>query len=280
MSMAKKNEIKRENFKNNFLKNIIVRFDYTGIAEVELDKIIAKVKSIFKEDGYDKLNEGYLTEMDFQFQDPESVEAEGLPIKEIRKKKAYVFTNSQKGIECKLSTQFVLVSIYSQKYISFAEYSQTLMNVIRMIKSNVEFLRCFRFGIRKINKCIIKNIEDLNQYFEVEFFKIYGLNRKFEPKLFESKDCFKDEKYNVNLTRMVIMGEYENDVAYQVVLDSDIYITENDNISNLFNNNDEITIMNEKLFELYKEALTEYFITELGKENFSDEHIIGVEPNE
>lgn len=84
--MITKNDVKRENLKNNFLKNIIVRFDYTGISEVELDSIIAKVKPIFKNDGYNKLKEEYLTEMDFRLQDPESIETDGLPVKEIRKK--------------------------------------------------------------------------------------------------------------------------------------------------------------------------------------------------
>ena len=93
--MIMKNDVRRENLKNNFLKNIIVRFDYTGIAEVELDSIIAKVKPIFKTDGYNKLKEEYLTEMDFQLQDPESIEMDGLPVKEIRKKRAYVFINDE-----------------------------------------------------------------------------------------------------------------------------------------------------------------------------------------
>lgn len=46
--MIMKKDVNREHLKNNFLKNIIVRFDYTGIAEVELDTIIAEVKPIFK----------------------------------------------------------------------------------------------------------------------------------------------------------------------------------------------------------------------------------------
>ena len=50
-----KKDVNREHLKNNFLKNIIVRFDYTGIAEVELDTIIAEVKPIFKSAGYTKL---------------------------------------------------------------------------------------------------------------------------------------------------------------------------------------------------------------------------------
>lgn len=63
--MTMENNVKRENLKNNFLKNIIVRFDYTGVAEVELDNIISEVKPIFKGDGYNRLEEEYLTEMDF-----------------------------------------------------------------------------------------------------------------------------------------------------------------------------------------------------------------------
>lgn len=278
--MIMKNDVKRENLKNNFLKNIIVRFDYTGISEVELDSIIAKVKPIFKTDGYNKLKEEYLTEMDFQLQDPESIEMDGLPIKEIRKKRAYVFINDEKGIECKLSTQFTFVSIQSQKYISFSEYSKTLTNVITTLKNEVEFLNCIRFGIRKVNQCIIKDIYSLNKYFDTKFFQIYGLDKGNTPKLFESKDCYEDGKYNINLTRMVIRGEYDDEVAYQVVLDSDIYITKIEDINELFNGDTEIIAMNEKLFELYKAAVTETFIEELGKEDYRDSNIIGVERNE
>lgn len=93
-----KDTVKRENLKNNFLKNIIVRFDYTGIAEVELDNIVAKVKSIFKKAHYNNLKEEYLTEMDLQLQDPEGIEMESLPVTGVRKKRAYVFLIRKEGL--------------------------------------------------------------------------------------------------------------------------------------------------------------------------------------
>ena len=244
------------------------------------DNIIAKVKPIFKTDGYDKLNEEYLTEMDFQLQDPEIIETDGLPVKEIRKKRAHVFINDEKGIECKLSTQFTFVSIQSQKYIPFSEYSKTIMNVMTTLKKEVDFLSCTRFGIRKVNQCIIRNINSINEYFDKKFFRIYGLDNGNIPKLFENKDCFVAGKYNVNLMRMAIMGEYDDEVAYQIVLDSDIYITKSEDINELFNGDTEITTMNEELFSLYKEALTETFIEKLGKEDYRDSNIIGIEHNE
>ena len=272
-------EIKREHLKNNFLKNIIVRYDYTGIAEVELDRIIAKVKPIFREAGYKKLIEEYATELDFDLQDPENIQ-EVLPIKDKRKQKVYVFINEEKAIKCKLSTRFALVTIQSGKYIAFSEYSETLIAVMKVIKDEVEFLDCARFGVRKVNQCIIKDIHKLNNYFKPDCFNIYGLEKGYSTKLYESKDCFSEGNYNINFNRVVIQGEYLDEVAYQLILDSDIYITDENKISELFSNTAEIATMNERLFELYKESLTEGFIVELGKEEFSDNGIIGVEKNE
>ena len=278
--MIMKKDVNREHLKNNFLKNIIVRFDYTGIAEVELDTIIAEVKPIFKSAGYTKLREEYLTEMDFELQDPENIEIEGLPIKEIRKKKAYVFANEKKDIECKISTRFALVSIQNHKYIPFAEYSETLFEVVKTLINKVEFLNCISFGIRKVNQCIMKDISKINEYFETDFYNLYGLKKGNKPKIFETKDCFKEEKYNFNLTRMVVGDEYEESVAYQVILDTDIYITEASDINELFSDTSEINIMNEKLFEVYKSAITKEFIEKLGMDNYNDQNIIGVEKNE
>ena len=79
---------------------------------------------------------------------------------------------------------------------------------------------------------------------------------------------------------MVIMGEYDGKAACQVVLDTDIYITDAENIEELFTGNTEIVEMNDKLFELYKEALTDVFIKNLTKINYNDNNIIGVESNE
>lgn len=278
--MDMKKEVKREYLKNNFLKNITVRFDYTGIAAVELDAIIAEAKPIFKDAGYTKLREEYLTEMDFELQDPETIESEGLSIKEIRKKKAYVFANEKGDIECKISTRFALVSINNHKYIPFKEYSETLFKVVKMLIAKVEFLNCIRFGIRKVNQCIMKDISRINEYFETDFYNLYGLKKENKPKVFEAKDCFNEGKYNFNLIRMVVGGEYEESVAHQVILDTDIYLTETSDINRLFIDTEEIYNMNEKLFELYKSAITNEFLEKLGMYNYNDPNIIGVEKNE
>ena len=275
-----KREAKRGTFKNNFLKNIVVRFDYTGMSENELDSIVAKIKPIFKKAHYNRMKEEHLTEMDFQLQDPESIEVDGLPIKEIRKKIAYVFTNEEKGIKCKISTQFIFISIQNRKYVEFSEYSSTIMQVVSVLKEDVEFLNFERFGIRKINQCIIKDIRKIHDYFEEKYYMICGLEDNRTPKLFESKDCYIDGKYNINYTRMVINGEYDGETAYQVVLDSDVYSNNSEHIEKIISDDEELNNMNEILFDLFKEVLTENFIVKLSKEEYTDTNIIGVDKNE
>lgn len=205
---------------------------------------------------------------------------EGLPVKEVRKKRAYVFLNEEKGIKCKISTRFTFVSIQSQKYISFSKYSKTLIEVMKLLREDVEFLNFVRFGIRKVNQCIIKDVTTLNKYFTKDFFNLYGLQAGNTPKLFENKDCFQKGNYNFNLMRMLVEGQYEDNVAYQVSLDTDIYVTDDEIINELIANDTEMMKMNEQLFDMYKEALTEPFIEKLGQENYEDSNIIGVEKNE
>lgn len=274
-----KDKIKREDLKHNFLKNIIIRFDYTGVSEAELDGIIAKVKPIFKSAGYSNMREEYLTEMDFELQDPERLEEEGLPVKDIRKSKAYVFSDPESGINCKLSSRFAFIQVRNSRYVSFSEYSTILMNVVAEIKKDVDFMELVRFGIRKINGCILKDINDLSKYFEKNYFPIHGFYGNHKQKLFESKDCYVDEDHNVNLMKTLLNGEYDDQIAYQVILDTDIYMKNDNNINQLFDNEKMILSMNEKLFALYKEALTDTFLELLCCEKFEDTGIIGVDIN-
>lgn len=274
-----KSDIDRRFFKNNFLKKIIVRFDFTGVLEQEIEEQMTKLQPIFKGKGYDVFKNEYSTEMDFQVEDPELIEAQGLPVREIRKQKAYVYENRDKGIEIKLSAWYAYVSVESKNYISFSEYSNDLMDAVHILKDNLKFINFTRFGIRKINQCIIKDLSRLNCYFEKEYYQVFAKEHNCLSKLYQTKDCYKDNDYNINLVRTIVTGEYEDEPAYQVILDTDVYIN-GKKIEEMLDEEKNITMMNEKLFELYKESITEKFIAELGKENFEDKNVIGVTKNE
>ena len=135
--MNKKEEITRENIKNNFLRYIILRFDYSGATESEIDGIISEIKVNFSDAGYMRFYEENSTRLDFKLEDPERVETDGLAPSGISKSKTYVFSHDGLGIKCKLSNKFIFMEIQNQKYISFDEYSRLFFEVSKIINEKI-----------------------------------------------------------------------------------------------------------------------------------------------
>lgn len=280
MELKDKQSLARSDLKHNFLKTIIIRFDFNGISEVELDSTITEIKPLLYSKGYDRLSIELATEMDFQLGDPERAEMEGLPIQGVRRQRVYVFKNQIEGIQLKISPVFAFIFIEKTHYIDFKDYSKTLVDVVRIIRDRIPFFNTDRFGLRKINQCIFTDPNIINDYFEPEFFKLFKFSIGDSSKLTSSKDCFIHNDYNVNSIRTIIHGEWEEKEAYQVVLDSDVYLLETDIVNELIDSPDKMNPMNELLFDLYKAVLTDDFIRKLQGETFSDTEIIGVECNE
>lgn len=270
----------RSDLKHNFLKTIIIRFDFSGISEPELENVISEIKPILHSKGYNKLSIQWATEMDFQLEDPESIEIEGLPIQDIRRQKVYVFGNQTEGIQLKLSPVFAFILIEKTKYIDFSDYSSTLLEIVSVIKKKIPFFNPTRFGLRKINQCIINDRNRINDYFEPAYFHLFSLDDRDFTKIFSAKDCFIHENNNINFSRTIVSGELDGNTAYQLVLDSDIYVLETDVMIQLLDNPSMLTPMNELLFNVYKQVLTEDFIQKLQMDIFAESDIKGVEKND
>ena len=277
--MNKKEEITRENIKNNFLRYIILRFDYSGATESEIDGIISEIKVNFSDAGYMRFYEENSTRLDFKLEDPERVETDGLAPSGISKSKTYVFSHDGLGIKCKLSNKFIFMEIQNQKYISFDEYSRLFFEVSKIINEKINMLRFTRFGMRKINQLIIKDFSKINEYIESKICDILLYPKDKELKTFEIKDCYLKDDYNINLRKMFIRGQYDDSPAYQINLDADIYMTAEESIIEVMNNPSRAKSMNEHLFILYKESITEKFLERLSEDGFNDDNLIGVEKN-
>lgn len=274
----KKNQLQRNDLKHNFLKQIVIRFDFTGISESEIDGVIQEIKPLLRERGYRSMKIESIKEMDFQLDDPETIEAEGIPVREVRQQNVYVFFNEKPGVILKISTVFAFISIEKTKYINFFEYSPTLLEVMKKIQECL-FFAGTRFGLRKINKCILIDINTLNKYFEHDAFHLFSMNSESRSKLFNARDCILHKDYNINYTRNILAGELDREQVYQVVLDTDIYLLESEKVSELIKKPELLIPMNDLLFDMYKMTITDEFAGELQKENFCDENIIGVEKN-
>lgn len=279
-----KASITRETLKHNFLKQIVVRADYRGVDEDEILKALPKIREYLKNNKYVRYRTEIANEVDFHLEDPE----EGtlpMPVPDsIRRTTVHVFQHSETGIFVRLSAAFVLISIESARYQNCLVYCNDLYKVLMIVKDNSDFFELMRFGIRKVNQCILLNVEKLNDYFNVNLFKLYnGRLDISRNKTFQSKDCFSvQNKYDVNLICTVVCGEANNgNLAYQIILDSDIYILENHCMELLDDFENKAEAMNDVLFELYKDAITDEFISKLTQPSFdSNNEIIGVEKND
>lgn len=266
--------VNRLDLKHNFLKEIIVRMDYVGIVQMELDGIISEIKNVLIAKGYKRFEREFATELDLQLEDPEDMEITSLPVKEVRKQSVNVFIDDNKKIQLKISPLCIFISTHCEHYIEFNEYANNLMEIVNLLKKEITFFNPVRFGIRKINKCIISDICLINDFFKEKY---YSPNKR--TKVYQVKDCYEDGKDNVNFIRTVIKGMNGENIAYQVVLDTDIYVYEQEEIEKLMNDSSEIQKMNEKLFEIYKSVLTEEFLVKLQQNIFDLQGIEGVENN-
>ena len=278
-----KKEIDRSILKYNFLKKIIVRFDYTGMEDTELEQILPDISRELKKEGYTDRTEKIMREIEIQYDDPESSGFDEMYEGRAIEQKVFIFHNQNPQIKLKVSSVSACIVIEKTKYVDCLTYCHILWKVMETISNSdkVPFFRFTRFGLRKINQCFLKKIEKLNEYFEPSHFRIFSSldGEKTKEKIMQLKDSFETDRYNINLVRTMIKGEMQRQEAYQLNYDADIYLLKEENIKAVIQNEGIIEEMNETLFELYKDAVTENFLNRLIDGNI-DENIVGVEAND
>lgn len=277
-----KNEIGREALKYNFLKKIIIRFDYNGMDDTELDQVLSDVSLKLKEHGYTNRTTETATEMQIQFDDPESGNYSEVYGKKVREQKVFVFHNENPQVKLGISSSSACINIEETKYVDCLIYCDVLWKVMKIISESgkVPFFEFKRFGLRKINQCFLRDIKCLNKYFEPAHFHVFKFQDEssIKEKVMQIRESLEIADYNVNLNRMLIRGELGGEEAYQVNYDADIYLLD-ESIEELIQNKEKIAEMNNWLFALYKDAVTETFLNQLIEGTFDRDMIIGVEAN-
>lgn len=275
-----KKSINRKDIRYNFLKNITIRFDFDGVDEAELGVVIQEISPVLKEKGYISRTMDICKEMDFKIDDPEKIETDGLAVRNIRQQQVYVFHNQDPQVKLRISSTFAIISINKTKYVNCLDYCDVLLDVMKSIKDKVTYFNCRRFGLRKINQCILMDIAKLNDFFEEQHYRVFHFGESSEPKVTQLKDNLSVEQYNVNFVRTLVRGEIDEKEAYQIVLDSDIYVLGNQMVSLLLTEPEMVSNMNEILFQLYKDVLTDEFLQQLIDGTFDAQVIKEVEKNE
>lgn len=278
--MKNKADIVRQDLKYNFLRNVIIRFDYSGLEDQELENVISDIGTYLKNQaGYVSKNKILAKTMEFDIEDPEAINDEALFAKNINEVLVYVFEHENPAIKLKLSNTFAIISIAKTKYVSCVDYCKSLISIMRLIKEKVPYFQCRRFGLRKQNICYLYQLNSLNNYFEIKHFSVntYGKNSRY--KLMNHTDNMIVDDYNLNLKKTITYGTIDTKDAYQIGIDADIYLIDDELLNAVIDEDGHYEKMNDLLFDVYKDTITESFINSLIDGQIGDE-IEGVEAND
>lgn len=289
-----KDKINRRDFKYNFLKKVIIRIDYNGILDLDMDYTVRNIKDELYDNGFKIFQEGFINQVDFEIKDPELIETQMMiPVNELKKAKSYNFSSEDMSQSIQITKYFTILSIDFGKYITFETYGKLFSIIVKHLKDSNKFLKILRVGLRKINNCILLDISKLNEYFEERYFENITqpfIGENYELNLVNSQrsDSFHIKDKDVNLIRFLSQGILDIDgsekEAYQLVLDIDVYIRDEQHIVIATDNEkvlyDKLIEMNTLLFFMYTQILKGQFIQKLQSETFDDNIILGVEKND
>ena len=271
-------ETTRADLKHNYLKQIILRLDYQGILENEIEEIIPKCKSILKEYNFTRFIENLNSQYDVNVSNS-SPYAEP----QIRKKgnrKIFSFFNESQGHQVDICKDSISIKINSTHYCPFESYFEYLYKIYNVLNEEIDFITLQRLGLRKINECVVFEKNNINKFFTKEYFSFFNELTSENNIASKSFDFFVYDDYKVNLQRLIQSGKIDNKEAYVVRLDIDVYVDTIELIKDLFLESNKMKDLNDLSFKLYIKSLTEDFLDKLKQDEFVSEEISGVECNE
>lgn len=268
-----KDEIQREQLKDNIMKNIVFRLDYQGMIDST-----DFVKLFLKEfNGYFKLySKNTHNKVDIQLNDIEDISNTlSIPVSEIIKQDIHVFKDNQFGadkVTLNISVYNTILNIECTNYKNINDYLDFIKKYITFLFDSESYLTLKRFGLRKIGSNIYENFDSIHEDFEKEYFT-------FKETYFNDFSLFRNRieevlyneetKLKVNFIRNLDTGNVfnsetgESTKAFQISLDLDAYLDEDALISNDYKNElpKLITyINNDVLFKLFKNSMTKEFL--------------------
>lgn len=265
----RRGSIARTDFKHNFLKEIIMRLDFQGVFQAEMEKVLVAVKPYLKEKAFTRyeqkitnqiINDGNVTDVKSQV--------------------SHVFTAEASGFVIELSTSSIILTVHTQTYSAFEEYAQIFSHIADVYRSTIDFFTVQRFGLRKINICFIKNKELIKKYFSDVYYNCEEPVSGFRTRAANRRDTLSNGKHNINMHYAVEEGKLGEELGYKITLDSDIYITAHDEIEQTVFNDDALKAINEILFEIFIKVITDDLIAILARdESPSPDEIMGVDDN-
>lgn len=198
--------INRSSFKHNFLKQIIIRLDFQGILQAEMEKVLLQVKPYLKEKGFNRYEQQINNEVDLDI-NPNGIFNAVNAVKDIRNIVIHSFVNDNNGYIVDLSIKHICIKVNAAKYVPFEEYSSIFMDISNVYETTIDFFTIKRFGLRKINFCFVKDIKCINKYFNRRYFDCYDLFAESEIFASEKKENISIDSCKLNLLCDIEQGK-------------------------------------------------------------------------
>ena len=264
--MAKDRFIRERTHDTN-IKTVIIRLDYSGVADLnDLVKCFdKKYPNEFKE-RYEHHNREFNIQL--RKEDIETISKTlSLPVSVIERETIMRYHGMKRGncdVVMDISKYYLCMTLNSDgSYDGIDNYLSCFKGAITLFKDNIPYFRPRRLGLRKVRVQSKSNLDDFKNIFEDQLFRnhIFGYNA---PALLrkESIDCFVVPQFNnlrFNVRGLMNHGKNpEGDLQYTSTLDIDAYYTDksldNTDINRL------ITMANLQEFEVYKNCMKESYI--------------------
>lgn len=277
--MKSKSEITRYMMRRNILRNILFRVDYKGI--VNVNEFLSKIK--------EELLEPYFSEYNNTFNNNVNIDLSGtsiedvskmlsLPVKEVSQQEIHIYSKSRftndgapttDEVELRISKYFTTLEIKCKgEYKNIDPYLEYFSNLINNLLETNSYTRFKRIGLRKVASQIFRERDEVYSIFDSNK---YGdvLDGLFSPLEFNRIDILRkpDQSYIYNYGRglksvQIINKETgEKGDGYLALIDLDGYITE-ESIDGTFAIDQCLTEINDVLFDLFKNAVTDKFLNE------------------
>lgn len=269
--------VTRTDLHYNFLKTIIIRIDFQGVFEPEMEKILLQIKPYLKAKSFTRYEKKTTNQIEIDVLTGNQQSGTG----KIQSQEVHSFINDDNGYVLEVSSSFICLNISSTKYSPFESYSVIVSDIANVYKQSIDFFTVKRLGIRKINICMIDNKKRIKEFFSPAYFGYFDAIDTANTLISNRRDLFNIDKYRINLFCNIEQGFSNKQELYKVSLDVDAYIDNTEIIDQVIYNQAELQKMNDLLFDIYINSLTQDFQTALSSEDDSlFAGLIGVERNE
>lgn len=251
----------RENIKGNLLKQVVTRIDYQDIFSLS-PETMKEIGLICAEHGL--IQKGYrvLDESDIQTND--IVSSISIPYEYLKDINSIVFYNDDKSFLVEINQLYIKVTqLVDSTYKRYHETIKLLKPILESLFELEKRVDVKRISIKKSNQVIFKEIESFLKYFKEDIlrFNIFNMGIIWNGQDSQSTliQNFSVKDVYVNFLRIFDNGEFKENKCSRLYLEYETYLKETHH-SLIIN---ELKRINEIIFELFKNSLTEYALDSL-----------------